>query len=461
MVQPLARAHAIQVPSSFPLLAASRPGQPLPPAVQAKMENVFGTSLADVRIHVGPQASSIGALAFTTGSDIYFAPGQYDPHSGHGQRLLGHELAHVVQQKAGRVPHPFVQGIAIVQNPGLEAEAERMSLRVATRPQPPVPPSPARAPLPPIAGRPAAPHVQASLQMKRVLPQPTTILVRPPTRPAPPPLPTLRAARPPVVAQPAEDKRPGFTSNSKQSAFLFHNLLSGHDFQVNLRRPGLPSFNAAMPHRMSWKDIRDNTNKFYDGEDSEDDFERWTDRFIRAGEDKIRQTKRAIRRSDDDDEIEGLEKLQARQERSQDDFTEARDALIRRQRTKEKKEFLRQANSFHANVPDLGPHFGVNNPVSEYAHLHFLERSSRDRSRSRSRGRDRKRKRSLSPMSKRVVDMSPERLSGIATTADDDIITVTGATVRPKGLSRDLRRRLSRHRTKVIKSYDEDFDFGS
>jgi len=94
------------------------------------METVFETSFSDVRVHVGPQAAAIGASAFTLGSSIYFAPGQYAPRSPHGQRLLGHELTHVVQQRAGRVRNPFRSGMAVVQDPGLEAEAERMSLRV-------------------------------------------------------------------------------------------------------------------------------------------------------------------------------------------------------------------------------------------------------------------------------------------------------------------------------------------
>lgn len=120
---------AFPLPSSFSL--GSAPGQPLPPAVQRKMEEVFATRFDDVRVHVGPQAAAIGALAFTTGSSLYFSPGQYDPHSAHGQRLLGHELTHVVQQRAGRVRNPFGGGLAVVQDPGLEAEAERMGLRAA------------------------------------------------------------------------------------------------------------------------------------------------------------------------------------------------------------------------------------------------------------------------------------------------------------------------------------------
>jgi hypothetical protein len=96
------------------------------------MESVFGTNFADVRVHVGHEAASIGALAFTIGSDLYFAPGQYNPQTMQGQQLLGHELTHVVQQRAGRVRNPLGAGVAVVQDPALEAEAERMGLRAAS-----------------------------------------------------------------------------------------------------------------------------------------------------------------------------------------------------------------------------------------------------------------------------------------------------------------------------------------
>ena len=54
-------------------------GRPLPESTRGTMESFFNTSFADVRVHVGPEASSIGALAFTHGSNLYFAPGQYNP----------------------------------------------------------------------------------------------------------------------------------------------------------------------------------------------------------------------------------------------------------------------------------------------------------------------------------------------------------------------------------------------
>jgi len=130
-VQPHA-GDAFPLPGNFTLKPRGS-GQPLPEPIQKKMEAFFNTSFADVRVHVGPEASSIGALAFTHGTNLYFAPGQYNPQTTNGQQLLGHELTHVVQQRAGRVRNPLGSVVAVVQNPALEAEAERMGLHVASR----------------------------------------------------------------------------------------------------------------------------------------------------------------------------------------------------------------------------------------------------------------------------------------------------------------------------------------
>ena len=106
-------------------------GKPLPAPVQRKMEALFGEDFSDVRIHSGSQAHAIGAIAFTLGSSIYFAPGRYSPDTPHGQNLLGHELTHVVQQRAGRVRNPLGSGLTVVQDHALEAEADRMGARAA------------------------------------------------------------------------------------------------------------------------------------------------------------------------------------------------------------------------------------------------------------------------------------------------------------------------------------------
>jgi hypothetical protein len=118
--------EAFQVP-----LQPKSGGQPIPDQVRAKMETAFGTDFSDVRVHVGQEASSIGAIAYTWGTNIHFAPGQYSPHTIQGQKLLGHELWHVVQQKNGRVSNPFGGGVAVVQDHALEAEADRMGIKAA------------------------------------------------------------------------------------------------------------------------------------------------------------------------------------------------------------------------------------------------------------------------------------------------------------------------------------------
>ena len=101
------------------------------------MEARLGTDFSSVRIHVGREAPDIGALAFTLGDTIAIAPGRYAPESAAGRELLGHELAHVVQQRQGRVSNPFGGGPAVVQDPGLEAEADRMGRRAAAVVGPP------------------------------------------------------------------------------------------------------------------------------------------------------------------------------------------------------------------------------------------------------------------------------------------------------------------------------------
>ena len=106
-------------------------GLPLPSDVRTKMETAFGADFSDVRVHIGREASALGAIAYTWGTNIHFAPGQYNPHTIQGQKLLGHELWHVVQQRSGRVKNPFGGGVAVVQDHALEAEADRMGVKAA------------------------------------------------------------------------------------------------------------------------------------------------------------------------------------------------------------------------------------------------------------------------------------------------------------------------------------------
>lgn len=119
-------------PVGAPSPAPSGGGSPLPAEVRARMERAFGADFSAVRIHQGEHAASIGARAYTRGTDIHFAPGTYDPSSAAGQELLGHELAHVVQQSQGRVAATVQKkGVAINDDASLEHEADQLGARAA------------------------------------------------------------------------------------------------------------------------------------------------------------------------------------------------------------------------------------------------------------------------------------------------------------------------------------------
>jgi hypothetical protein len=80
-------------------------GAALDSGTQSRMGDAFGTSFADVRVHADAQGGALaqqqGALAFTVGNHVAFAPGRYSPGTPEGDALLAHELAHVQQQRGG------------------------------------------------------------------------------------------------------------------------------------------------------------------------------------------------------------------------------------------------------------------------------------------------------------------------------------------------------------------------
>ena len=83
-----------------------------------------------MRIHEDESATAMDALAYTRGADVYLAPGHYQPHSGSGGRLLAHEMVHVIQQRADRVPSvPYAQGQLVNEDRNLEQEADRLGRR--------------------------------------------------------------------------------------------------------------------------------------------------------------------------------------------------------------------------------------------------------------------------------------------------------------------------------------------
>lgn len=92
----------LTVPSSVHDTLNSRGGQPLDTPTRAFMEPRFGHDFSQVRVHTDERAAesarAMNSLAYTVGRDVVFGQGQYAPTTTIGQRLLAHELTHVVQQ---------------------------------------------------------------------------------------------------------------------------------------------------------------------------------------------------------------------------------------------------------------------------------------------------------------------------------------------------------------------------
>lgn len=82
--------------------ALTLPGEALSQRHRHTLEPRFGADFSSVRIHNGDAAArsagSIGARAYTMGTDIVFGRGEFNPDSPDGRRLLAHELAHTLQQ---------------------------------------------------------------------------------------------------------------------------------------------------------------------------------------------------------------------------------------------------------------------------------------------------------------------------------------------------------------------------
>src|SRR5688572_10550965 len=102
-----------EAPAIVPQALQSQ-GQPLDAVIRGRMESRFGHNFGQVRVHADTAAAesarAVDALAYTFGKDVVFARGQYAPHTAAGQKLLAHELAHVIQQSsAARMTTPVFE----------------------------------------------------------------------------------------------------------------------------------------------------------------------------------------------------------------------------------------------------------------------------------------------------------------------------------------------------------------
>lgn len=101
-------------------------GQPLDAAARGHFEPRFGHDFSKVRVHTDTAADKLAAwhdaLAYAAGQDIVFASGQYQPHTTAGRWLIGHELAHVVQQRGSTASSRGAEGT-------LEKDADAAAMR--------------------------------------------------------------------------------------------------------------------------------------------------------------------------------------------------------------------------------------------------------------------------------------------------------------------------------------------
>jgi hypothetical protein len=119
-ILPDGRAH----PDVERAIAAQRGGgRGLDPGVRSRMAPGLDDDLDDVRVHDGPDADalarSVQARAFAVRRDLFFAEGEHRPGTTSGDRLLAHELTHVVQQRGAPADGPLT-----VSEPGDASERE-------------------------------------------------------------------------------------------------------------------------------------------------------------------------------------------------------------------------------------------------------------------------------------------------------------------------------------------------
>jgi hypothetical protein len=126
------------IPESVTAAMEASAGQPLPEMLRESMESRFGRDFEAVRVftdaHAANAAKGANARAFTTGSRIYFAAGEYQPESERGRELIAHELTHVVQQRSG---HARAAGIGAADD-AFEHEAERAAVAIGRGERPAV-----------------------------------------------------------------------------------------------------------------------------------------------------------------------------------------------------------------------------------------------------------------------------------------------------------------------------------
>ena len=406
----------------------------LPDGLKAGVEALSGRSLGGVSVHFGsPEPARINAHAFTRGADIHLAPGQ--------ERHLPHEAWHVVQQAEGRVhPTMHVAGVGLNDDAGLEREADARGAAAAaegarllaggaaSRVTSPPPCAAAEACVQRVIditdgdleGEYDTPGGQATntlikdiagkigddlargwmVWVRRKVKNDNTSSYTTDEL-----LDKLKLKFPPKDIK--SKIRPNFPKSAYWLGGITREIQTGDD-QSGLK----PSEeNLALPHRFPYKSIETSTQLFVTGREDDDDLDRWTDRMIVATEERrdlnlgnLKPKSAKARKYEDyvNGQLEGME--------------DARDELKKEKKSGKKlkltdkttQNFLKYTNSLHGNIPDYGPHKGVNIQVSDRTHLNIEEDGT------------------MTPGSLAAGNMSPHRGKGVATTSGGEYIVTTG-----------------------------------
>jgi len=128
---PGVRQRARQRPRPQENALANDPGTSLDAVTRSRFESLWGQDFGQVRIHAGERArracERLGADAFTHGEHVFMPPNHLRPDSEFGAELLGHELVHVLQQRAaGSGPRPLLDR----NSDATEAQAVHASKRL-------------------------------------------------------------------------------------------------------------------------------------------------------------------------------------------------------------------------------------------------------------------------------------------------------------------------------------------
>ena len=132
-------------------------GRPLDASTRASMEPRFGYDFSQVRVHnderAAESARAVSANAYTVGNHVAFGAGHYAPGTQNGQRLMAHELTHVVQQGSGPVAgRPVGNGISLSEPADPFEERARRTASAVTAIPNGVAPETATLPRNPISG---------------------------------------------------------------------------------------------------------------------------------------------------------------------------------------------------------------------------------------------------------------------------------------------------------------------